>query len=317
MLEVILLVVGFVPLVYGADWLVEGGSSLARRLKISPLVIGLTIVAFGTSGPELVVNISAALQGYTALALGNIVGSNIFNILGILGVSALIIPLTVKKTTTWIEIPIALLAGVAVLVMSLDMMLDGSGAASISRVDGWVLMLFFAVFLGYTIALAKSGTETELEIKERKLWLSVVMIVVGLMGLALGGKLIADNAAALGRIFGLSERVIGLTIVAIGTSLPELATSVVAALKGKSDIAVGNIVGSNIFNIFFILGLTAIIVPVPVPASSMMDMLVNIVASLLLFLFIFTGKGRQLNRIEGGLFLVGMVAYFAWLILAV
>lgn len=314
MLELSLLLGGFVPLILGAHWLVDGGSALARRLRIAPIVIGLTIVAFGTSAPELVVNTLASVRGNSDIVLGNVIGSNIFNILLILGISSLITPLAVKTQTTWYEVPLAILAALAVGVMALDHSLDG-GLAVIQRSEGIILLFFFIIFMVYNAGLIKQGgAEEEWSSPDYTIPKSLLFILLGIGGLALGGKLIVDNAVAVATRLGISPRVIGLTIVSIGTSLPELATSIVAARKKSVDIAIGNVVGSNIFNVFFILGLSALIRPVPVNPASFLDLGTNVLASLLLFLFIFTGKGRQLERWEGALFILTYCAYMVLLL---
>ena len=260
----VLFIVGLILLVIGSNWLVDGASSLARRFNISDLVIGLTIVAFGTSSPELVVNLVASFNGNTDIAIGNVVGSNIFNILLILGISAMITPVVVKSTTTWKEIPFSILAVFVMALMANDILLDGDPKSGISRIDGMVLLCFFLIFLAYTFALAKHKNHTpETNEKTISLRKSIVFIILGLLGLFFGGKFLVDGAIDIARIFGLSEQVIGLTVVAAGTSMPELFTSVIAAIKKNSDIAIGNVVGSNIFNIFLILGLSASIRPIP------------------------------------------------------
>lgn len=318
-LAAVFLVAGFFPLIWGADKLVEGGAALANRLRVPPLVIGLTIVAFGTSAPELVVNMFSAASGNTDLALGNIVGSNLFNLLAILGLSAILYPLTVRTSTTWSEIPLVILSSLLILAMALDGFLGDAvtpeGNAMIGRVDGLVLLSFFVLFLVYTFGLMKKGEGLEdLEIKDETLFQSIFYIVAGLGLLILGGKIIVDSAVSLARTLGIAERVIGLTIVAAGTSLPELATSVTAAIKKKPDIAVGNVVGSNIFNVFFILGLTAVVSPVPIQGPEISDLVMNVVASLLLFAFLFMGKKHQLGRWEGILFVSGFIGYLTWLL---
>ena len=317
MIQILFLVLGFVALIFGADKLVDGASVIARRLKVSDLIIGLTIVAFGTSFPELVVNISAALKGSNDIALGNVVGSNIFNILAILGISSLIFPLVVKHSTTWIEIPLALLSALVLFVLASDNLIDHTGFTSITRGDGIILLLFFAIFMGYIIqsALKNRHLNEPTEQPTMKMGIAIMWVLVGLGLLMIGGETIVRAAIKIAQQFGVSERVIGLTIVSIGTSLPELATSVVAARKKNTDIAIANIVGSNIFNVFFILGTTACIMPVSVSAESYYDLLLNIVASTLLFVFVFTGRGRKLDRWEGIIFLVMYVAYTLWLIL--
>lgn len=310
--DFIFLICGFVILIYGANFLVDGGAALAHRLKVSAMVIGLTIVAFGTSAPELVVNIVSSAGGSSALALGNVLGSNIFNILAILGVTALIAPLGVKKTTTWIEIPLAVFAAVLLLFL-----VQGEPSGIITRTEGICLLGLFAIFLLYTFALAKyggAGDGEEVKIKNLSAGKSVLWIILGLIGLVAGGRLLVDGAVSIAQNLGISERIIGLTIVSIGTSLPELATSVIAARKKNTDIAIGNVVGSNLFNTFLILGTSATITPIKTPSGSFMDLFVNIIAAALLFLFIFTGKGRKINRWEGGILLAVYILYLILLI---
>ena len=328
-MNLLFLLVGFAPLVFGAELLVDNASRLAARLKVPAIVIGMTIVAFGTSAPELVVNLTAASTGSGAIALGNIVGSNIFNIFVILGIAALVRPLAVQSNTTWIEIPLTLLSALVVLGMAADRFLDGSVANLISRSDGVILLGFFAIFLGYSASLLAAdrkraelqpaASETLAENhqkKERHPALLLGLIVLGLGGLVLGGRLIVENAVSLARSLGVAERIIGLTIVSAGTSLPELAASVAAARRGQVDIAVGNVVGSNLFNLFFILGLTAVVSPLAIESGSFLDMAVNILGSLLLFVFVFTGRGRKIERPEAVLFLLLFVGYTTYLILS-
>ncbi len=311
----LLLALGFIFLIKGADFLVDGASSIAKRFGISSLVIGLTIVAFGTSAPELVVNIFASLQGNVDIAIGNIIGSNIANILLILGASAVIFPLAVKKGTTWKEIPLSLLAVVVLALLVNDQFIDGSLPSGLTRIDGFVLLSFFIIFLYYTFGISKvSGDENQTDVKERSLSMSICMIIAGFFGLTLGGKWIVDSAVTIASNLGISQAVIGLTVVAIGTSLPELATSAIAAYRKNTDIAVGNIVGSNIFNVFWILGISAVINPLPFSPLLMRDVMVVIGATLLLFIFMFVGKKHVLERWQGALF---VVAYFAYIIFIV
>ncbi len=310
MVAIIYLIVGFVILVYGANFLVDGGAALAHRLKISNIVIGLTVVAFGTSTPELVVNMISSLDGNSALALGNVLGSNIFNILAILGVTALCAPIGIKRSTTWVEIPLTILASVLILILAI-----GEPDALISRTEGFCLLCFFVVFIAYTLFIAKRGGVTEeVDIKPYGMGKSLLFIVLGLIGLIGGGRLLVNGAVQLAQLAGISERIIGLTIVSIGTSLPELATSLIAARKRNADIAIGNVVGSNIFNTFLILGASASIMPLQVPEDSLPDIWVNMMASVLLFIFVFTGKGRRISRWEGAVFLIGYLYYLIWLI---
>lgn len=322
-MSIVLFIVGLTLLVIGSNWLIDGASSLARRFKISNLVIGLTIVAFGTSTPELVVSLVASFKGSTDIAIGNIVGSNIFNILMILGATAMVAPIAIKSTTTWKEIPFSILAVIVMGLLANDYLIDGyinidgSPKSEISRIDGMVLLCFFLIFLAYTFALAKHKEETiEAPGKTVSLPKSIVFIFLGLAGLFFGGKFLVDGAIDIARIMGLSEEVIGLTIVAAGTSMPELVTSVMAAFKKNSDIAIGNIVGSNIFNIFLVLGLSATIRPIPFDyLNSNLDLLVLLFSSLLMFSFIFIGKGRRINRIQGGFFFLSFIAYTTYLLM--
>ena len=310
MIEYILLIAGFVLLIKGADVLVDGASSFARKFGISALVIGLTIVAFGTSAPELIVNLFASIQGNTDIAIGNILGSNIVNILLILGISAVIYPLAIQKGTVFKEIPLSLLAIIAVAIMANDMILDGRVSSELTRIDGLILIAFFVIFLYYTFGISKAEGESEQgNIKERPIFKSVLMVIGGLAALTIGGKLVVDTAVLIAVNLGISQAIIGLTIVAVGTSLPELATSAVAAYKKNADIAVGNIVGSNIFNIFWILGMSAVINPLPFSNLLMRDVLMTVIATLLLFLFMFVGKKHHLERWQGVLFILIYIIY--------
>ncbi|MCY2687413.1 calcium/sodium antiporter [Salinimicrobium sp. TH3] len=316
LVDILLLLGGFVALIYGANALVDAASSLAARWGVPSIVIGLTIVAFGTSAPELVVNVFAATTGSTDMVLGNVLGSNIFNVLGILGISALIYPLTVKSNTTWIEIPLSLLAAICVLVVASDILLDGTAENFISRSDGIILLLFFLIFLVYNLVVAKSGgADEEMETKDYSTGKAVLFIILGLVGLIIGGRLIVTSAVSIAEVIGLSERVIGLTVVSIGTSLPELATSIIAVRKKNVDIAIGNVVGSNIFNIFLILGISGTIVPLGINPDSLFDIMINILTGLLLFIFVFTGRGRKVERWEGAVFVICYVAYVTYLII--
>lgn len=310
------LIGGIVAIVLSANWLVEGASSIAKKFGISDLVVGLTIVAFGTSAPELTINVFSALEGSTDIAIGNVLGSNIGNILLILGISAMIHPLVMQKNTTWKEIPFSLLAAVVLGLIANDVWIDNSPVGNfVSAIDGLVLLSFFVIFLVYTMEIAKnqSGTE-EVAAKPLPMWRAGLYVLLGLLGLYFGGKYFVQGAIEVATQLGMSQRVIGLTIVAIGTSLPELATSVVAAYKKNADIAVGNVVGSNIFNIFFILGTTALIKPLPFSEASNLDISVTILASLLLFLTTFTLGRRKIDRIEGAVFVLLYAAYIYYIL---
>lgn len=316
MISVVLLILGFSFLVKGAGFLVDGASSLAKRLKISELVIGLTVVAFGTSSPELVVNIFAAIQGNTDIAIGNILGSNTFNNLFILGISAVVFPLTVTNNTVWKEIPFSFLAAILVFILGNDQLIDKNNFSLLSHGDGLIFLSFFIVFMYYILGTLKRNDIIAERVVSKQFGLakSLFWIVIGLIGLCIGGKLVVDGAVFVIHKLGVSEKLIGLTIVAMGTSLPELATSVVAARKKNANIAVGNIVGSNIFNIFFILGLSSIINPLPFSANINIDVGITILASFILFMSMFTGKKYLIDRWEGILYILFYVAYVIFLI---
>lgn len=300
------MVVGLVLLVKGADWLVDGASKLAKRLGVTNLVIGLTIVAFGTSMPEFVVNMVSVADGATDLAITNILGSNIINTLVILGCSALVCPLVAQRSTVRLDIPLNISAGILVLVfVFITSPMEPKG---LSRVEGLALLVVFAAFLFYTLYTAKADATTTTESTPFPLWKCVVLILSGLVGLVVGGELIVKSAVAIARYCGVAESVIGLTIVALGTSLPELATSVVAAFKHNNDIAIGNVVGSNIFNVFFILGTSAIIKHLPVYPGIEIDAAWVAISALAVWLLL-CNKNRSINRWGGALLLVLYAGY--------
>ena len=305
-IQIVLLALGFVMLVKGADWFVDGSSAVARRFGIPQLVIGLTIVAMGTSAPEAAVSITAAIQGNAEITIGNIVGSNILNILIILGLSSLLCSLAVAKSTIRIENPFMIAITLVLLVQGLD--------GTISFLDALVLVALFAAYLTYLFIMARKGQEeVQEEAKQRSLLADLGFTVIGLALIVFGSSVTVDAATALALIFGVSERFIGLTIVALGTSLPELFTSVAAARKGNADIAIGNIVGSNIFNILFVVGLSGLIIPVPFIEGFVIDTWVAIAAAVLLSVFCAV-KGK-LVRWHGVVMLAGYAAYFAWLLM--
>jgi cation:H+ antiporter len=312
----LLTTLGFGVVILGAHFLVNGASSLAKRLAVSELVIGLTVVAFGTSLPELSVNITASIKGNAGIALGNIFGSNIANIFLILGISSIIFPLAVTKGTVWKEIPLSLLAAILVGTLANDYLIDGNKFSALTRIDGLVLISFFIIFLFYSVSISGDvpGAREQIPAKKYGLMRILILMTVGFFGLIVGSRWVVTGAAGLAEKLGVSQSLIGLTIVAVGTSLPELATSAMAAYKKNPDIAVGNVVGSNIFNIFFILGVSSIIRPIPFEAGSNINVGVAIAASLLLFVCMFTGKKRMLDRWEGGIFLVLYVGYICFLI---
>jgi cation:H+ antiporter len=317
MLVYILFFVGLIILVKGADFLVDGAASIAKGFNVSNISIGLTVVAFGTSMPEFVVSVMASINGNTEIAIGNILGSNIFNILFIIGLSAIIMPLTTLRNTVWKEIPMSLLAALLVGIMANDIFIDKAGASFLSRIDGLVLICFFIIFLYYTFGIAKASGDdspSDGQVKILPLWKSTLFILLGLAGLIFGGKWMVDGAVKFANSMGVSESLIGLTIVAVGTSLPELATSVVAAYKKQMDIAIGNVVGSNIFNIFWILGISAVVSPLPFQSTSNTDIFMTIFASLLLFVLLFIGKRHIIQRWQGAAMFISYVAYVGYLI---
>lgn len=318
MLTYILFIIGFFILIKGATLLVDGSSSIAKRLKISNIVIGLTIVAFGTSTPEFVINIFASAKGNTEIAIGNILGSNIANILLVLGISAIIYPLATKNNTVWKEIPLGLLAAILLGVLANDVRIDNDLFSGLTRIDGIVLLAFFIVFIYYTFGISKVVGENTIEgddIKELSYLKSAIFIIGGLLGLMVGGKWIVDGAVKIAELFHVSQSLIGLTVVAIGTSLPELATSAIAAYKKQTDIAIGNVVGSNIFNIFWVLGFSALIRPLPFSTNNDIDIIMTIFSSVLLFLILFVGKKHIIEKWQGMLMVMIYIVYLIYLII--
>jgi len=313
----ILTIIGFVLVIKGGGLLVDGASSIARRTQISEFVIGLTVVAFGTSCPELFVNVMASIHGSNQIAISNIIGSNIANIFLILGISASIYPLTVSKGTVWKEIPLALLAIVLLGILVSDNLIDNREDSVLSRIDGLVLTAFFIIFICYSISIA--GTIEDLpeyvSKKQYNIIKACIFVIIGLAFLVLGGNWIVKGAVTLARVFNVSESLIALTIVAVGTSLPELATSVIAAYKKNVEIAVGNVIGSNIFNVFFILAISSLIRPINFAVKSYIDVGVAILGSLILFGFMFTGIKRTLDRWEGVMLCSLYAGYIIFLII--
>jgi len=315
MLEYLMVIIGFVLVVKGAQYLVEGSSSLAKRLGVSSLVIGLTVVAFGTSLPELIINVIAAIKGTTDVAIGNIVGSNISNILLILGVAAIIMSLKIQKSTLWNEIPLSFFAAVVLMLLANNFFTHEPKFNLISRPDSAVLLALFVAFLIYVYILSKRGRAdtSEMKVKEYKGHTLFFMITGGMVGLFLGGKWVVDGAVAIATQFGVSEFAISATIVAVGTSLPELVTSVVATIRKEASIAVGNIVGSNIFNIFMVLGISSLIRPIPVAPIINVDMFFLVFISLLLFVFILVRKAYELERWSGITFVLMYISYIVYI----
>lgn len=310
-LAFILLFVGFVILVKGADFLVAGAASIAKRFNVSNLAIGLTVVAFGTSTPELLVNIMSSIKGYNDAAFGNVIGSNIFNLLLILGVAGMIYPLMVQRNTVSFEVPLSLMAAAVLYILVNDQLLFQRDTNILSRWDGLILLTLFGLFMVYVVRTMKDGLGSEEgePVKVYKPWLAIVYVLSGLAMLVGGGSLVVDNAVAIAREFGLSEKLIGLTILAAGTSLPELATSAVAAYRKNTDIAIGNVVGSCIFNIFLILGITGIIKPTPFNIALNFDLYILGASTILLMIFMFTLNQRKLDRWEAFMMFIGYIVY--------
>ena len=306
LIELVLLVVGFAMLIKGADIFVEGAAGIAAKFGIPQLVIGLTIVAMGTSAPEAAVSITAAFKGTADITIGNVVGSNIMNILVILGITAVIVAVAVQQSTVRYEIPFVILVSVVLLVM-------GAMDGAIGRIDGVILWLLFIVYLVYLFLMAKHNKEEDETQADAPVWKLLLFVVLGAALIVLGADVSVDAASEIARVIGLSERFIGLTIVAFGTSLPELCTSVVAAIKGKADLAIGNIVGSNIFNILFVVGTTALIIPVPFNPAFIVDTVVAVGAAVLLWICVLSKK--KLTRPGGAVMLLAYAGYFGYLMM--
>lgn len=307
-IAIALLIVGFVMLTKGADWFVDGSSALAFRLGIPQLVIGLTIVAMGTSAPEAAVSITSALKGNEGITVGNVVGSNIMNILLILGIASVIVPLAVQKSTRMIEIPYMIAITVLFGVL-------GYTGEMVTRVEGGILWIAFLIYLGYLLWMAKKGKEdNEPDEKQKSLPVQLLMILVGLVCIVLGSDFVVDGATEIAEMIGISERIIGLTIVAFGTSLPELVTSIAAARRGNADIAIGNIVGSNVFNILFVAGTSALISPVVFESKFVLDTAVATATAVLLLVCVCNKEGK-LKRSGGIIMLAAYAAYFVKLLI--
>lgn len=309
----LLLVLGLIVLIKGADWMVNGASALAKKYNVSDLVIGLTIVAFGTSAPELVVNIIASSQSLHDIVFGNVLGSNIANLFLILGITGIIYPLVVQSSTTWKEIPMSLLAVVVLFFLANNFFVNDP--AIVSRIDGLLLLLMFGGFLYYIYRLSKSDSAQHEVVVNKMTGLKMAaLIVFGLAGLVIGGRLVVNNAIQIATVMGLSEKIIGFTIVAVGTSLPELATSVVAALRKNTSIAVGNIIGSNIFNIFLVIAVSSLVKPVTFNPVFNTDMYLLAGGTLFLFIAMFTGGHKKLDRWEAVILLLIYIGYTGWLV---
>ena len=315
LIPVLLLAVGFVALILGANWLVNGATSIGIRAKLSPLIIGLTIVAFGTSLPEMIVNIFSCIKGSPGLAIGNIIGSNTMNILLILGVSALIWPIDVSRVSIRRDIPAGFVATLAIALMANDFFMSKDNIVNVDWKEGIILLLLGFGYLLLTLR-KNDGTDKAEEAQEALPWgKTILSLVLGIVGLYIGGELVSRNAQILARNWGMSESTIGLTVVATATSLPELITSIVAATKKNSGIAIGNVLGSNILNIFIVLGISALITPLPFDPLMNKQLIILAIANFLMLMFVFTGKGRKLSRFEGVLLTLGYVG-FMWFSLA-
>ena len=324
-MNILLLIGGLILILLGANGLTDGAASVAKHFRIPPIVIGLTIVAFGTSAPELTVSVSSALKGSADIAIGNVVGSNIFNTLMIVGCTALFAPIVITRNTLRKEIPLCILSSIVLLICANDVFLDKAPENILNRVDGLLLLCFFVIFMGYTFAIASKPVTTEqqaehpvieeeTEIKSLPWWQSILYIIGGLAALIYGGQLFVDGATGIARNLGVSESIIGLTLVAGGTSLPELATSIVAALKKNPEIAIGNVIGSNLFNIFFVLGCSASITPLHLSGITNFDLFTLVGSGILLWLFGLFFAKRTITRIEGGIMILCYVAYTVVLI---
>lgn len=320
-MKIFLFVIGFILVIKGADYLITGASALAKKMGISSLIVGLTVVAFGTSVPELIINVFSAVQGKTDLAMGNIVGSNISNLLLILGLTSIIFPLQVKFSTVWKEIPYSFFAVVMLLIMTNDKIVEG-GQSILGRIDGIVLIAFFGIFLYYVVEMAMKNKE-ELSIdeivegideKKVKMPVLIAMTIGGLIALFIGGKLVVDGAVFIAQKAGMSEFLISATIVALGSSMPELVTSLMAAYKKEPDLSVGNIIGSNIFNIFWVLGVTSIIRPIPVNGGINGHIYYLLIINILLFSFMFIGQKYKLERWQGIIFTAMYSGYILFII---
>ncbi len=316
MLTYVLFIIGFFILIKGADILVDGSASIAKKMRIPTIAIGLTVVAFGTSAPEFVVAVLASAQGNSEIAIGNIVGSNIANILLVLGISAIIYPITAKRNTVLKEIPLSFLAIILLWFMANDIIIDKTSFSGITRIDGLILLSFFILFLYHTFGITKADTDIVAEdIKVFNYPKAILFVIFGIAGLVIGGKWVVEGAVTIAEFFNISQSLIGLTIVAVGTSLPELATSAVAAYKKQSDIAIGNVVGSNIFNIFWILGAGAIVRPLPFNARFNTDIAIAAFATVLLFFIMSVGKKRVIKRWQGIFMVTVYVGYVVFLVL--
>ena len=313
-MNILLLIIGLALVVGGANFLTDGAASIAKRFRLSDLVIGLTVLAFGTSAPELTVSLMAALKGSADIAIGNVIGSNIFNILAIVGITALIMPLTMSNSTIRIEIPLTILSSAVLFFMANDRLFDMAGENVITRTEGFVLLAFFLIFLFYTFNMSK-GEESPGQVRQFALPLSIIMVIGGLVALVFGGDLFVDNAAMLAGRMGVSESVVAITIVAGGTSLPELVTTLVAAIKKRPGMAIGNIVGSNLFNILLILGVSSSISSIRIQGITVVDYGIFILSAILLYVFGLFFGDKTIKRFEGSILLSLFICYTVYLVM--
>lgn len=314
-IQIILLIVGFILLIKGADWLIDGASSTASHFKVSKLLIGLTIVAFGTGAPELAVSVSSLLNGTTDMLLGNVIGSNILNILLLIGIAAVIRPIRIKKDTVAKELPLLLLISTVIIVLFLDTLLVSADQNTISRADGIICLLCFSVFIFYIISMARKNraAKTEVEKPKFRLGISLLLILIGLAGVVGGSELVVSSASTIAASIGVSDRMIALTIVAFGTSLPELITTIKAAKRGENELLVGNIIGSNIFNICIVLGLPVALFGTITPSSfEVIDLIMLVGATVILLLV--SRSDRKITRLEGILMLIIFTIYYGYII---
>lgn len=319
-LDVVYIVAGLALILVGANALTDGASAIARRMGISDLVVGLTVVAFGTSTPELVISVLSAVNGNPGMAVGNVVGSNIFNILAIIGVTALVRPIVIEKTVMTREIPMMIISSLVLLILGNTVLLDGDTTAVVSRAEGLILLIFFGIFMWYTFSAAKNATPDDPAAdgtgkKEFNMLKAILWVVGGLAMLVIGGDRFVAGASGIASMMGISDAVIGLTIAAAGSSLPELATSIVAARKGRTSMAVGNVIGSNIFNIFFVLGTTSTVNPVAFGGIGNVDLLTLMGASLLFLACGWLFGKRTITRAEGAVFTLCYIGYISYLVI--
>lgn len=318
-MEYIWLILGFILLIKGADWFVDGASALSKKFGIPSVIIGLTVVAFGTSLPEAAVSISAAMRQSSGISIGNVVGSNLFNLLVVAGGSAVFCPIAVSKSIIKKDMPFSFIITLALLFLSFSIFPNSLPDNVISRADGIVLLLFFTVFMYYTVrsALAAPAPEDDIKEKNMPIWKQFLFILIGIAGICIGGNRVVEGAKTIASNFGMSDSLIGLTIVAIGTSLPELVTSIVAARKGESDIAIGNVIGSNIFNVLFVLGVSSVITPIVINASdiinSMYDIIILAIATAVIYIPVV--KKQKISRLTGCLMVVAYILYTVYIII--